>query len=110
VILTPRKQPAWVWFAAGMVATVLGLIGIMDVVADHGLSFLSLYFAPVLTVTWPAGRSAGYLAGHSDFSMTKRYVYPQRETIRRAMAKVQRGILLGIPHAKRPRAIDPRPC
>ncbi len=58
VILPPRKQPAWVWFAAGIVATVL--IGIMDVIADHGLSFLSLYFAPVLAVTWAAGRRAGY--------------------------------------------------
>jgi hypothetical protein len=56
--LAPRKQPAWVWFAAGIVATVL--IGIMDVLADHGLSFLSLYFAPVLAVTWAAGRRAGY--------------------------------------------------
>ena len=32
-----------------------------------------------------------YLAGHSDFAMTKRYVHPQRETIRKAMAKVQGG-------------------
>ena len=30
-----------------------------------------------------------YLAGHSDFAMTKRYVHPQRETVRKAMAKVR---------------------
>jgi hypothetical protein len=56
--LAPGKQPAWVWVAAGITATVC--IGIMNVVADHGLSFLSLYFAPVLAVTWSAGRKAGY--------------------------------------------------
>ncbi|MBZ5726378.1 MAG: site-specific integrase [Acidobacteriia bacterium] len=32
-----------------------------------------------------------YLAGHSDFAMTKRYVHPQRETVRKAMAKVRGG-------------------
>ncbi|MES1260550.1 MAG: hypothetical protein ABUS49_02350 [Acidobacteriota bacterium] len=29
-----------------------------------------------------------YLAGHSDFGMTKRYVHPQKATIRKAMEKV----------------------
>jgi len=32
-----------------------------------------------------------YLAGHSDFAMTKRYVHPQKETVRKAMAKVRGG-------------------
>ena len=32
--LAPGKQPAWVWVAAGITATVC--IGIMDVIADHG--------------------------------------------------------------------------
>jgi integrase len=32
-----------------------------------------------------------YLAGHSDFAMTKRYVHPQQETVRKAMAKVRGG-------------------
>ena len=28
-----------------------------------------------------------YLAAHSDFAMTKRYVHPQQETVRRAIEK-----------------------
>jgi integrase len=32
-----------------------------------------------------------YLAGHSDFSTTKRYVHPQAETVRAAMEKVAQG-------------------
>jgi integrase len=32
-----------------------------------------------------------YLAGHSDFGMTKRYVHPQRETVRKAMEKARGG-------------------
>ncbi len=32
-----------------------------------------------------------YLAGHSDFGMTKRYVHPQKDTIRKAMEKVRGG-------------------
>lgn len=32
-----------------------------------------------------------YLAGHSDFGMTKRYVHPQKETVRKAMEKVRGG-------------------
>jgi len=31
-----------------------------------------------------------YLAGHSDFSTTRRYVHPQAETIREAMERVQK--------------------
>ena len=30
-----------------------------------------------------------YLAGHSDFSTTKRYVHPQAETVRAAMERVR---------------------
>jgi len=30
-------------------------------------------------------------AGHSDFAMTKLYVHPQKETVRKAMAKVRGG-------------------
>jgi integrase len=30
-----------------------------------------------------------YLAGHSDFDTTKRYVYPQAETIRAAIARAE---------------------
>jgi integrase len=36
-----------------------------------------------------------YLAGHSDFGMTKRYVHPQKETIRKAMEKVRGGHAFG---------------
>jgi hypothetical protein len=32
-----------------------------------------------------------YLAGHSDFAMTKRYVHPQKEAIRKAMEKGRAG-------------------
>jgi integrase len=32
-----------------------------------------------------------YLAGHSDFAMTKRYVHPQEETVRKAMEKARGG-------------------
>ncbi len=32
-----------------------------------------------------------YLAGHSDFAMTKRYVHPQKETVRKAMEKARGG-------------------
>lgn len=32
-----------------------------------------------------------YLAGHSDFAMTKRYVHPQAETVRKAMEKARGG-------------------
>jgi len=32
-----------------------------------------------------------YLAGHSDFAMTKRYVHPRQETVRRAMEKARGG-------------------
>jgi hypothetical protein len=42
--LAPTKQPTWVWLTAGIVATVG--IGMVDVIADASLSFLSLYFAP----------------------------------------------------------------
>ena len=59
--LARRKQPAWGWFAAGLVAT--GCIGIMDATAHHGLSFPGLYFAPVPAVTWPAERVAGGYLG-----------------------------------------------
>lgn len=30
-----------------------------------------------------------YLAGHSDFAMTKRYVHPQAETVRAAMERAR---------------------
>jgi len=32
-----------------------------------------------------------YLAGHSDFSMTRRYVHPQEDTIREAMERARKG-------------------
>ena len=32
-----------------------------------------------------------YLAGHSGFAMTKRYVHPRKETIREAMEKARDG-------------------
>jgi len=32
-----------------------------------------------------------YLAGHSDFAMTKRYVHPQEATVRKAMEKARGG-------------------
>jgi hypothetical protein len=31
----------------------------------------------------------GYLAGHGDFSTTKRYVHPQDHTVREAMEKAR---------------------
>ena len=31
----------------------------------------------------------GYLAGHTDFAMTKRYVHPQADTVREAMAQAK---------------------
>src|SRR5579871_2276110 len=39
-----------------------------------------------------------YLAGHSDFSTTRRYVHPQAETVRAAMARARSdgvGTILG---------------
>jgi hypothetical protein len=30
-----------------------------------------------------------YLAGHSDFATTKRYVHPRQETVKRAMEKAR---------------------
>ncbi len=32
-----------------------------------------------------------YLAGHSDFSTTKRYVHPQAQTVRQAMERARNG-------------------
>jgi hypothetical protein len=32
-----------------------------------------------------------YLAGHSDFSTTRRYVHPQAHTVRAAMERAQKG-------------------
>ena len=32
----------------------------------------------------------GYLAGHSDFGTTRRYVHPQAQTIRDAMARARK--------------------
>jgi integrase len=46
-----------------------------------------------------------YLAGHSDFSTTKRYVHPQPDTVRRAMERAreaQGGHILGTMTKKRP--------
>jgi integrase len=33
----------------------------------------------------------GYLAGHSDFSTTRRYVHPQAHTVREAMERARNG-------------------
>ena len=33
----------------------------------------------------------GYLAGHSDFSTTRRYVHPQAQTVRDAMERARNG-------------------
>jgi integrase len=33
-----------------------------------------------------------YLAGHSDFSTTRRYVHPQPETVRAAMERARHGL------------------
>lgn len=65
--LAPSKQPTWVWLTAGIVATVG--IGVADVIADARVSFLSLYFAPVLLVTWSVGRKAGYAVSGLSFLM-----------------------------------------
>jgi site-specific recombinase XerD len=32
-----------------------------------------------------------YLAGHSDFATTRRYVHPQAETVRAAMERARNG-------------------
>lgn len=40
-------------------------------------------------------RTLAYLAGHSDFGMTKRYIHPQQETARKAMAKAWGGLTSG---------------
>ena len=49
-----------------------------------------LHEAPVRNRTRPLHRhmdpyTLAYLAGHSDFAMTQRYVHPQKETVRKAM-------------------------
>jgi integrase len=42
-----------------------------------------------------------YLAGRSDLAMTKRYVHPQKETVRKAMEKARGG------HASKTAQNDP---
>jgi len=50
-----------------------------------------------------------YLAGHSDFSTTRRYVHPQAGTIKAAMERARGGHRIGIVKAKRPWAPSLRP-
>lgn len=47
----------------------------------------------------------GYLAGHSDFSTTHRYVHPQADIIKADMEKAR---VAGDQKAKRPEAPSPR--
>jgi integrase len=50
-----------------------------------------------------------YLAGHRDFSTTRRYVYPQADTIKAAIEKARGGTEAGIPKLTRPKLVRPRP-
>ena len=56
-----------------------------------GVERLALYtFRPTCLTRWAAHMdpyTLAYLAGHSDFSTTRRYVHPQEETVLRAMER-----------------------
>jgi hypothetical protein len=55
------------------------------------LEYLPLYtFRHTCLTRWAAHMdpyTLAYLAGHSDFSTTKRYVHPQQDTVRDAMER-----------------------
>jgi integrase len=58
------------------------------------LFFVPYTFRHTCLTRWAAYMdpyTLAYLAGHSDFGTTKRYVHPEMETVRAAMKKAQGG-------------------